>query len=679
MKKKISGLIIIMMLFVSFSGFFSSPNTAMKLNISESSEDFSHTILGEFGTLSGCEYCGIANEALKNLYYGEYHPFYYITLVCAKNKHAELRGDELDISTYPTVCWDGGWRIDIGASAVESAMNKYNFSIINCGGRDVADIDLTVDVQWLGAVNPFPEDDETDVNIEPTLLWNISSMNIDVIIENNETYQYDGHLHVYVTEPESSYWLDYYDLPYTFAFLDYAWNEDIQINAGGSWEDTKEWDGLDHNNGKIGDDLIIYDGIFQDNILVVASVFNEDTENSDETVGVLAGENTYPKTHDIYFGNATPPPKVISNQTSESYTVQEVLDWNSTYYWKVITWDNQDNSVESPIYSFTTRDNHAPNIPSNPNPPNNSDDSPINSTLSWTGGDPDDDTVYYDVYFGLYYPPYLVSANQTETFYDPGILQFETKYYWKVVAWDRWGYKSTSSNWNFITQENLPPDEPSYPIPSDNANDVPIQANLSWIGGDPNEGDVIKYDVYLEKDDDTPDKLVSEHQLEEIFNNEEDFELFATYYWQIVSWDSKDLSTQGPIWSFTTGINNPPERPSIEGDIKGKIEQVYEYSFIADDTEEDNISYFVDWGDGTNSNWQGPFPSGYELKLSHNWTEKGEYIIKSKAKDKYLESEWSQLKIKMPKFYSFNYYFQILKWLFEYLSDTFPILKYIIY
>jgi hypothetical protein len=679
MRSKKIGIIFTIVTIVTLSGLVSPVNMALELQLDGFLEEYSHNIFGEFGTKSGCLYCGITNAALKNLYYGEYHPFYYTTLVCAKNKNAEYRGvNELGISTYPTVFWDGGWRTDIGASSIESAMNKYNYSIIKCGERNVADIDISVDIEWLGAVNPIPEDGETNAHIEPTLKWNISAMNIDIIIENNETYQYDGHLHVYVTEPESSYWLDYYDLPYTFAFLDYAWNEDIQISAGDNWEDALEWDGVDYNNGKTGDDLIIFDEIFQDNIMVIASVFNDGTNHSDETAGILAGENTYPKTHDIYFGNTTPPIKVVSNQTELSYSPNDVLDWNTTYYWKIITWDNQDNPAESPIYNFTTRDNHAPNIPSNPYPPDSSIDIPINATLNWTGGDPDNDTVYYDVYFGPIFPPSLVSANQTWSSYDPGILLFDKEYYWKIVAWDRWGYKSISSDWSFSTQENLPPNEPSNPSPQNGANDVPINANLSWIGGDPNQGDVVKYDVYLEKDDETPDKLVSEQQLEEVFDPIEDFEIFETYFWQIIAWDSMGLSTTSEVWSFTTGINNPPEKPSITGEIKGKVEEEYEYIFISNDPEEDNVSYLIDWGDGVITDWIGPFSSGYELKLSHNWTEKGEYIIKAKVKDKYQESEWSQLKIKMPKYNFFNIILNPIKWLFEHFLNVFPILGYIL-
>ncbi len=677
MNKIIAGIVLCMMLLVSFSGFISPISTATKFTVGEPFEDYSHNILGEFGTRSGCKYCGIANAALKNIYTEGWHPFYYVTLVCAKNAHAKQRAvDELVIQSYPTVFFDGGYRQDVGATNISNAMNRYNTSIIKCGNRNVADIDLSVDVEWLGAVNRIPENGATNVYIDPTLVWNLTAMNIDVTIDNNESTQYDGHLHVYVTEVNSSYWVDYYHLPYTMAFLDYAWNEDIEISAGGSWEDSMEWDGCDYDNGLEDEEYILFDDVYQDNVMVVATVFDSDTNYSDETAGTLAGVDTYPKTHDVYFGNTSPPPQQSYNQSSLTYN-PGILPWNTTYYWKVVTWDNQDNKVDTPIFSFTTRDNHPPNIPSNPVPPNNSNNVPININMSWTGGDPDNDTVYYDVYFGPIFPPVKVVSNQTETFYEPGLLPFNSTYYWKIVAWDRYGLTSSGPDWIFKTQENLPPNEPSSPIPQDGANDVPVQANLSWVGGDPNQGDVVKYDVYLEKGDETPDKLVSEQQLEEVFDPDEDFELFATYYWQIVAWDSQDLSTTSQVWRFTTGINNPPGKPSIDGEVKGKIEEIYEYTFSAEDPEGDNISYFVDWGDGTDSGWQGPFPSGYELKLSHNWTEKGDYLIKSRARDKYLNGEWSQLRIKMPKNKLFIFNFPLLNWLFEQFPNILPIIKYI--
>ena len=54
---------------------------------------------------------------------------------------------------------------------------------------------------------------------------------------------------------------------------------------------------------------------------------------------------------------------------------------------------------------IVTTDNHPPNEPSNPYPPNGSINVSIDIVLCWTGGDPDpSDIVTYDVYLGFDLP-----------------------------------------------------------------------------------------------------------------------------------------------------------------------------------------------------------------------------------------------------------------------------------
>ncbi len=69
------------------------------------------------------------------------------------------------------------------------------------------------------------------------------------------------------------------------------------------------------------------------------------------------------------------------------------------------------------------------------------------------------------------------------------------------------------------------------------------------------------------------------------------------------------------------------------------------------DPNGDQIYYLFDWGDGSNSEWIGPFDSGEQCEASHVWETKGDYEIKVKARDVHgLESEWSDsLPISMPK------------------------------
>ena len=96
-------------------------------------------------------------------------------------------------------------------------------------------------------------------------------------------------------------------------------------------------------------------------------------------------------------------------------------------------------------------------------------------------------------------------------------------------------------------------------------------------------------------------------------------------------------------------LNDPPNKPVISGNTNGKAGNVYEYTFITIDPDGDDICYFTDWGDGTNTGWMGPFSSGTPHLQSNVWV-KGNYTIRCKAKDLYnAESEWGVLEINMPR------------------------------
>jgi len=85
------------------------------------------------------------------------------------------------------------------------------------------------------------------------------------------------------------------------------------------------------------------------------------------------------------------------------------------------------------------------------------------------------------------------------------------------------------------------------------------------------------------------------------------------------------------------------------------------------------------WNDKINetSDWIGPYNSGETADASHIWDEKGEYVIKVKAKDQYgEESPWSDpLAISMPKNKEINSPF--LRFL-ENHPHLFPLLRYIV-
>src|SRR4030043_1669627 len=145
--KKILSIIILGLLLTSASGLFFIPSSAEK---SGSNSFATHTVLGEDGTATWCGYCKYAHGALKEIYKQDWYDFYYVCLVDDKNTHANARINQLGLTGFPTVFWDGGYIADVGASSIPSAMADYNASITACGARTVANIDLTISVTWLG-------------------------------------------------------------------------------------------------------------------------------------------------------------------------------------------------------------------------------------------------------------------------------------------------------------------------------------------------------------------------------------------------------------------------------------------------------------------------------------------------------------------------------------------------
>ena len=65
------------------------------------------------------------------------------------------------------------------------------------------------------------------------------------------------------------------------------------------------------------------------------------------------------------------------------------------------------------------------------------------------------------------------------------------------------------------------------------------------------------------------------------------------------------------------------------------------------------MSYYVDWGDDTNTGWIGLFHSGQIILVNHTWNEKRTYTIQARAKNIYgYESDWATLTVSIP--FSFN-------------------------
>jgi hypothetical protein len=307
-------------------------------------------------------------------------------------------------------------------------------------------------------------------------------------------------------------------------------------------------------------------------------------------------------TYDVYFDTVDPPQNYETigpypaSQTNISYDPGTMMGL-TTYYWKIVAWDNHGAQAVGSVWEFTTEyvPNNPPYTPYDPDPANHETDVDVNADFSWSGGDPDPyDTVTYDVYFGISSPPSKVVSNQSATTYDPGTMTYGTKYYWKIIAWDNNGAWAASPIWDFTTH-NDPPYTPTNPDPYDGETDVDVDHDLYWDGGDPNPGDTVTYDVYFGTSS-PPPQVAGDHPSTTYESGTMDYH--TQYYWKIVAEDNHGETSSGPEWTFTTE-NRDPDQPSNPDPWDGEtdVDVDHDLSWTCSDPDEDTLVYDIYFDD----------------------------------------------------------------------------------
>jgi hypothetical protein len=116
----------------------------------------------------------------------------------------------------------------------------------------------------------------------------------------------------------------------------------------------------------------------------------------------------------------------------------------------------------------------------------------------------------------------------------------------------------------------------------------------------------------------------------------------------------------------------PPTTPTIQGRNTGMIGKPYELTISATHPDRLNISYFIDWGDGTNECWSDPVPSGESVTITHTYDSNQSYQIRGKAQNEQgVEGHWAYLKVNIPKNkvidHSFKYFLEKHTFLSQFL------------
>jgi len=78
--------------------------------------------------------------------------------------------------------------------------------------------------------------------------------------------------------------------------------------------------------------------------------------------------------------------------------------------------------------------------------------------------------------------------------------------------------------------------------------------------------------------------------------------------------------------------NQAPEKPRISGPKYGDPDVEHTYEFVADDFENDQVKYIIEWGDD-NSIETDYYPANTTIQLSHSYEDEGDYYITAQAID----------------------------------------------
>jgi len=447
----------------------------------------------------------------------------------------------------------------------------------------------------------------------------------------------------------------------------------IKTDSNGDKQWDKTWSGAD-SNWYI--ETLGYSGGLSikktsDNGYILTGITDAYGASSNDALLIKTDSNGNEQWKKIFGGSGIDEAYCVNSASDGGYIIGGATESFGTS--NIDGWLIKTDSSGNEQWNKTFPANQPPNPPSNPDPEDGETDVKINVDLSWSGDDPDGDNVTFDVYFGTTSPPPKVVSKQSETTYDPGLLDFDTEYFWQIVAWDIPGGLSTSGSiWSFTTEENIAPYTPSNPDPPDGATDVSIEKILKWNGGDPNPGDTVTYDVYFGKS--SPPPLVDEDILITSYD-QGTMDLATTYYWQIVAEDSQGASSSSSIWHFTTELepNQAPTKPEIYGSSNGPPGKELSWAFISDDADDNQVKYIIEWGDET-SDETDYYQDNTLVEVSHTYEEEGDYTIKAKAVDeKGLESQESTFSVKIQK--SRTVYHLLLLRIFERFANLFPILE----
>jgi len=198
-----------------------------------------------------------------------------------------------------------------------------------------------------------------------------------------------------------------------------------------------------------------------------------------------------------------------------------------------------------------------------------------------------------------------------------------------------------------------------------------ISANMSvfWLGNA-----TIKVDIEIKNNEDTSYNGYIRTAITEVtsryntvYDSKFHFGFLDFAFNKDIFISDHSIYTDSITWN---GNEHEDKHGNNFGDIIPGNIQVVMGVFNQEDSEDSDILYYIKWGDDTIDDWFGPFKSGEKVTMSHNWSTKGKYIIKARAKTiNGLMGSWGDFEVSIPRnIVSINSLFQLLLERFPFLA-----------
>ncbi|MFC1634734.1 hypothetical protein ACFL5Z_07815 [Planctomycetota bacterium] len=280
-------------------------------------------------------------------------------------------------------------------------------------------------------------------------------------------------------------------------------------------------------------------------------------EDTWATLSWSAAENAV--SHDVYIGdnfddvNDGTGDTFLGNQIATYFVVgfpgfpyPDGLVPGTTYYWRIDEVEADGTVRKGDIWSFTI----PPKKAYNPIPADGAElVDPNNTLLSWAAGY---GSKLHTVYLGTDFDEVNNATGGTPQgtpVYNPGTLELEKVYYWRVDEFDAVEtYKGDI--WSFTT-----PGAVGNPSPANGAVDVKMVATLGWTAST----SAASHEVYFGTDEETvrnADKASPEYKGSKALGAESydpgKLAIYTAYSWRVDEVDSQGNTLKGPLWTFTT-------------------------------------------------------------------------------------------------------------------------------